>query len=99
MIALARWTKATSTISMAQMLSRSSRPAAVPRTMASMVLEATFATSDPLAAGALIDALRHHDQADEDGGWRPHHRGDHEMCRGVRDERAEQGGVDHQNRA
>ena len=45
MMALARWTRATSTISMAQMLSRSSRPAAVPRTIASMVLDATFATS------------------------------------------------------
>src|SRR5512132_4135806 len=45
MIALARWTNATSTISMAQMWSSSSRPAAVPLTIASMVLAATFPTS------------------------------------------------------
>ena len=56
MIALARCTSATSTINMAQMLSSSSRPVAVPLTIASMVLDATFASSNvsPPVCCALV---------------------------------------------
>ena len=54
MIALTRWTSATSTISMAQMLSSSSSPADVPRTIASMLLLATGS----VPASALVGFSR-----------------------------------------
>ena len=99
MIALARWTNATSTISMAQMLSSSSRPAAVPLTIASMVLAATFPTSiiwpparRAARSGTMIRLTRMAAGA-------PITEAIHEMRRGIGDNRAEQGRVDHQNRA
>ena len=64
-MALTRCTSATSTISMAMMLSSSSRPAAVPFTMASMVLSATGADVDSADVGALVARFRHHHLADQ----------------------------------
>ncbi len=85
-MALARCTSATSTISMAQMVSSSSRPATVPLTMASMVLDATGSgstRSPPVpsrsaVSGTMIRLIRIAAGA-------PKHRGDHQMRGGVRD--------------
>ena len=98
-MALARCTSATSTISMAQMVSSSSSPATVPLTIASMVPDATGSGSIRIAGGLPLGRFRHHDQADQDRGRRAQHRGDHEMRGGVRDHRAEHGGVEHQHGA
>ena len=98
-MALARCTSATSTISMAQMLSSSSRPAAVPLTIASMVLDATGADRPACRRCAARLRLRHHDQADEDRGRRAEHGGDHQVRGRVGDDRAEHGGVEHQHGA
>ena len=64
-MALARYTSATSTISIATMLSRSSRPATVPLTIASMVEDACMsgsASSPPvrrsLVSGTMIRLTR-----------------------------------------
>ena len=51
------------------------------------------------AAGALAAGFRHHDQADQDRRRRCQHRGDHEMRGGIRDQRRQQRGVEHQHGA
>ena len=47
----------------------------------------------------LVRCLRHHDQADQDRRGRTQHRGNDKMRRGIRDQRRQQGGVEHQHGA
>ncbi len=98
-MAFARYTSAMNTISMATMFRRSSRPAPVPLTMASMVLTAPCSMSPSVPPVRRSLGVGHHDEADQDRRRRAEHRADHDMAGGVRYRRCENGRVKHEHRA
>ncbi len=98
-MALARCTSATSTISMATMLSSSSSPAAVPRTIASMVEVGDAADLDLADVGALAGRVRHHQHADQQRRRRAQDRGDQNVAGDVGNGGAQDGRIEHEHGA
>ncbi len=98
-MALARCTSATSTISMATMFSSSSSPAAVPRTMASMVLSATWPISILPMSVALAAGTGTISMLISSAAGAPDDRGDQDMAGDVGNGVAQNGGVEHEDGA